>query len=263
MLGRLYHAARTLAPIVRPLRAWLGNVRFQLWTKKLDLELRRKGGRLILDAPHGARLADFPRIRALHDGSGDATFTLRLGKDVSFGKDMTFEVWAGGTSVLEIGDHGMFNGSSLLQLHAGKILMADHAQIREWVILKSSGELVLESRALISYWTSVHCAERVELAALVGIGERVTIVDSDHTLDGTDEHFLERPVKITPVRVGKNTFVGSGSLITRGARTGCNSAVAGGSVVLAGDYPDGWLLAGIPAKPFKPLAELAKKPTAA
>ena len=259
MLGRLYQAARTLGPILRPLRAAIGNLRFQLWTKRLDLELRRKGGRLVLEAPHGARLADFPRIRALAQGQGDATFTLRLGRDVSFGKGMTFEIWAGGTSTLEVGDHGLFMGSSMLQFHSGAIRMKDHAQIREWVMLKSSGELVMGSRVVISYWTGVHCARRIELDDLVGMTERITIVDSDHTLDGSDEYFFDRPVKITPVYIGPNTFIASGSIVTRGARIGRNSAVAGGAVVLAGDYPEGWLLAGIPAKPLKPLAELEKR----
>ena len=75
------------------------------------MRMRRKGGRLVLEAPHGARLDDFPRIRALAQGDGDGTFTLRLGRDVTLGKGMTFEIWAGGTSTLEIGDHGLFMGS--------------------------------------------------------------------------------------------------------------------------------------------------------
>ena len=66
--------------------------------------MRRNGGRLVVDAPHGALLEDPPRIRARMTGDGDGTFTLRIGSNVTLGSGVRIVIWALGTNVLEIGD---------------------------------------------------------------------------------------------------------------------------------------------------------------
>ncbi len=99
----------------------------------------------------------------------------------------------------------------------------------------------------------VHCDDRVDLGDRSGLAEGVTVVDSDHPLDGTDEHFYHRPLLVDPVVLEENVFVASRAVITRGVRIERNSAVAAGSVVRKGRYPAGWLIAGVPAKPIKPL----------
>ncbi len=122
-------------------------------------------------------------------------------------------------------------------------------------MLKSYGELTLGSRSIVSYSSAVHCEERVALEDLVGMAERVTVVDSDKLLAGTDDYFNDRPSRVGPVRIGRNTYVGAGAVITRGATIGPNSAVAANAVVTAGEHPAGWLLAGLPAKAIKALGD--------
>src|SRR5436190_1871820 len=39
--------------------------RFRLWAAHLDVELRRRGGRLVLDAPHGLRFDAPPHLKAV------------------------------------------------------------------------------------------------------------------------------------------------------------------------------------------------------
>jgi acetyltransferase-like isoleucine patch superfamily enzyme len=257
VLGRLYAAARVLGPLVRPVRARWDAARLRLWALRADLELRRKGGRLELVAGDGVRLEGFPRIRAARRGAGSATLTVRLGSGVRIGRDVVIEVWARGTNVLEIGDHGLVFDGAILQLQGGAIRARDHVQIRTWCVVKSSAELTLGSGAILGYGAALHCAARIEVGELVGIAERVTIVDSDHALDGSDVHFHDAPVIAEPIAVGRNTFVATGAVIGRGVTIGPNAAVGANAVVTAGDYDGGMLIAGVPARQIKPLGQAA------
>jgi acetyltransferase-like isoleucine patch superfamily enzyme len=42
-------------------------------------------------------------------------------------------------------------------------------------------------------------------------------------------------------------------MILRGSRVGCNAMIATGAVLTGGDYPERYLLAGVPATPLRPL----------
>ena len=181
---------------------------------------------------------------------GMPPLTLRIGRDVVLGRLVELEVWAGGTNVLELEDYAHVLSFTRLKLRSGRIRIGSGSHIREFCMLKSAGDLDIGRDIEVSYGTTMHCHERIELADWVGITDRVTIVDSEHTHDGTgDEHFYHRPVRPKPVEIGRNTFLAANSVIAAGSRIGPNSVVAPGAVVNGGDFPGGWLIAGVPARP--------------
>lgn len=245
---------RLLARSLRSLRRF---IRFRVWAWYLDFELHRRGGRLVLDVEAVPQLDGFPVVKASALGEGDGTLTLRMGRDVVLGRQLELEVWARGTNVLELGREAHILDFTRLKLRSGAIRIGWHSHVREFSVLKSKGELTIGEWVEMSYLTTIHCEERIELADWVGITDRVTIVDSEHTLDGSDEHFFHRPVRVEPVLIDRNTFVATGAVISAGSRIGRNAAVGAGAVLTGGDYPSGWLIAGMPAKPLKALAEIA------
>jgi acetyltransferase-like isoleucine patch superfamily enzyme len=164
------------------------------------------------------------------------------------------EIWARGSNELVLGDHCLIHGC-ILQLRSGVIRAADHVQIRDHSVVKSYGVLELGSRSIVSYSSAIHCEESVVIEDLVGMAERVTVVDSDKLLNGGDDFFNDRPSLVDPVLIGRNTYVGAGVVVTRGARVGRNSAIAANAVVNRGDLPDGWLVGGVPARPLKAMGE--------
>jgi acetyltransferase-like isoleucine patch superfamily enzyme len=244
-----------LRPAGRAARAAWRRARFQAWARRLDVELRRRGARLVLDAPHGAQLASLPVVRVTQLGDGDATFTLRIGRGVSLGRGVTIAVWSLGTNVLELGDDAIVEDQVHLQLRGGSIRLGDATVVREFVVVRSSGQMSLGRRGNLSHGAVVHCHERVELGDMAVLTEHVTVADSDHGVEPADEYVLDRPLRVEPVSVGRNVLVGASSAILRGARVGDGSIVAAGSVVTRGDYPGGWLIGGTPARPIKPLRE--------
>jgi acetyltransferase-like isoleucine patch superfamily enzyme len=236
----------------RRMRRFRKRLRFRLWAARLKLELRRNGGRLVLEAPVPPDFDSLPRIRAVKKGEGSGTFTLRLGTGVHFGHGVVLEIWAEGTNVLEIGDHSLLHGC-IIQLRSGSITCADHVQIRDFTVVKSYGDLRMGSGVIVNYSCFIHCERDIVLEDLAAGAERVTIIDSDKDLTGGDDFFNDRPSLVDPVRIGRNTFMAAGVVITRGVTIGPNCAIAANAVVTRGDYPRGWLLGGVPARPLKDL----------
>ena len=164
--------------------------------------------------------------------------------------------------VLEIGEHGLIFDGAIVQLQGGAIRASDHVQIRTWCVVKSLAELTLGSRAILGYGAALHCAERIEIGELVGIAERVTLVDSDHALDGSDRYFHDAPVLAAPIVIGRNAFIATGAVVGRGVTIGPNAAVGANAVVTAGDYAGGMLIAGVPARRSSRSARLRRRSTA-
>ena len=187
------------------------------------------------------------------DGDGDGVLRLRIGRAVTFGRRCVLEIWGNGSNALELGDHTIVDDDVTLRLYGGAIRVGTHCQLRDHVRCKSYGELVLGHKAILGAFGIVHCSERIELHDYVGLAERTTVIDSDHGFDGSDEYFMDAPIKTAPIVLERNCFCGTGTTILRGARIGRNSVVGAGAVLPRGEYPAGWLITGSPAAPRKPL----------
>jgi maltose O-acetyltransferase len=248
--------ARTAAVQVR--RGYR-DARFRFWVARLKAELAARGARLIVDAPHGAVLEGLPYLRIVNRGEGDRTLTLRIGPGVTIGRNVELEVWAGGTNVLELDEYSFIMDSVHVSLRSGAIRLGPHASLRTQTIAKSEGELVFGRYAGLSFGGILHCAERIEFHDYAGGADRVTVVDSEKAIDGSDTYFLEQPLRTYPVEIGRNTFLASNVVVTAGTRIGPNAVVAAGAVLLGKEYPGGWILGGIPAKPIKELAAHQKE----
>lgn len=232
-------------------------LRFALWAAFVALQLRRRGARLVLDAPFGARLDSLPHVDIDPGGDGGRTFTLRIGRGVSLGRATHLDVSAGGTNTLELGDGAYLMHGVRLQLRDGAIRLGAHVNVRDGAVLKSEGELLVGYEVPISYGCAIHCVRRIEIEDFAGLAERVTVVDSDHTHSGGDAPFYRAPLRVAAVRIGANVFVCANAVITRGARVGANSVIGAGAVVGEGEHPGGWLLAGAPARPVRQLGRPA------
>jgi hypothetical protein len=130
-------------------------LQFAAWTAWLRLQLRRRGARLVVEAPHGARLDGFPSVRIEDLGSGDATLTLRLGRGVSLGRATHLDLWAKGANRLELADGVYFQHGVRVQLRGGTIAIGPHAHVRDGAVLKSEGVLRVGELGRGNVWSTV------------------------------------------------------------------------------------------------------------
>lgn len=83
------------------------------------------------------------------------------------------------------------------------------------------------------------------------IGANVLIIDTDfHPLSPINRRHDDdqNAIASAPVNVGRNVFIGTGSIILKGVAIGDDSVVAAGSVLLSDAYPNGSIIGGNPAK---------------
>ena len=237
--------------MITAVNGMLMRARFAAWVALLRLQLRRRGATLAVEGR--ARFGSAPRVTVLDLGEGAGRTTLHFDDGVSLGRQMELVLWARGTNRLEVREGAYFQNGARVELRGGRIAIGRHSHVRDGAVLKSQGELLVGEQVTISFGDVLACTERIEIGDLCGLGERVTVTDSDHTHDGTDHHYLDQPLRITPVRLGRNVLVSANAVVLRGADVGDNAVVAAGAVVGRGEHPGAHLLAGIPAAPVKPL----------
>jgi acetyltransferase-like isoleucine patch superfamily enzyme len=243
LLGPILHAARTL--------------RLRWWSLGLRARLRRQGVRLELHVGHNVRFAGPPRLDIdSHDARPGGSVVVRIGADTQIGRDLVLDVRPGGEHVLELGDGCLLGDHVRLQLRGGTIRLGERVNVRDFCELKSAGELTVGTSVVVARNATLHCVEKVAVGAFVAIAERVTITDSDHGNDGSGTWRLAQPLRVDPVELGNNAFVGTNAVLLRGVRLGANAVVAAGAVVTAGDLPAGWLVAGVPARAIKPVGSV-------
>ncbi len=218
------------------------------------MRLRRAGGRLVLDAPHGAHFYELPSVEVLPYGDGAGALTLRIGRDVHLGRGLILEIWAAAPALVELGDEMTFQAGTRVRVRGGSVRVGPRTRIRDYGFLDATGEIAIGAAAHIGAQVALHAAERVELGDDVTVGERTSFFDSDHQHDGGDEPVMDQPRAIGPISVGANSFIGANSLVLRDAHIGSRAIVAGGSVVRAGEYEGGHLYAGSPLEAVRPLA---------
>jgi carbonic anhydrase/acetyltransferase-like protein (isoleucine patch superfamily) len=245
-------AARNVARLTRD---GMQRARFRAWAARLDVELRRRGARLVLDAPHGLVFDSAPKVKVVMKGAGGGTFTLRVGSGVTLGSGTVIEVWTGRDNALELGDDAYAENGVIFHLRGGRIVAGPRTNLRDYAMLKTKGDLNLGAEVSLGAMSVLHCTERLELGDYVCTGERVTMIDSEKRHDGSDAHFLRQGLRVAPVHVERNVFVAANAVITSGTRVGRNSVVGAGAVLTGGSYPGSSLIVGSPARAVRRLGD--------
>lgn len=101
------------------------------------------------------------------------------------------------------------------------------------------------------------CSTRVEIGRDCSITARCAIVDTHHPFIGIGrgakigDGLNSEPASVT---IGDGCFLGIGAVIQPNVFLGRRCVVGANAVVLAGDYPDGAVLAGVPARVLRVVA---------
>lgn len=193
-----------------------------------------------------------PRLEPVAGGRG-GSLRIELGRDVKLGRDLVLEVWSGRDSVLRVGDRSTFEAFGRVQLRGGSVTLDHDVHVRDGVLLKAEGALEVGAHVVLSRHVALHATERVVVGAHCGVGERTTMIDSDHLVDGSAVPYLDRPLKLAPIVVGDNVAISANCVLLRGTTVGANSVLAAGAVLNGGDFPAASLIGGLPARRLRAL----------
>ena len=92
-------------------------------------------------------------------------------------------------------------------------------------------------------WILANCSVIFEDEVM--LGPMVIVVAGDHTMVNGSYRF--GPAKRAPIKLGRGSWIGAHSVITKGVVLGKGTCVAAGAVVGA-PFPDGAIVGGVPAK---------------
>ena len=235
--------------------------RWWRWCATTRRRLAAAGIDLVVDGPGTPSFGRPPEIELSRDGAPlpeqeRGRLVLRLGHEVHLGSGVIIELRPRGSGTLQIDDHAFLHGPVRLALFdGGEVVLRPWANLRSGTVVRcSGGHVELGRRVPVSYGSVIHCANRVVLRDHSGVAERCSLIDSDHSHDGSQNWFLEQPVAVGEVVLGENSFVAAGAVLLRDARVGRDSIVAANAVVRGGDHPPSSLLAGAPARVVRALA---------
>lgn len=143
------------------------------------------------------------------------------------------------------------------KLNSGKNFNPIGRNQRSLFVVNKGAELIIGNNVGMSSVAFV-CSKKISLGDNVRIGGNTVFYDTDfHALN-----YLERTsnpenkdnIKVKPIYIGDNVFIGGHSLILKGSSIGQNSIIGAGSIV-AGNIPSNEIWAGNPARFIKKINE--------
>jgi acetyltransferase-like isoleucine patch superfamily enzyme len=241
--------------VLRPILAARRRARLALWALTVRLRLRRLGMRAEVAIAPGVRFETLPllEIDAHSPAAGGGSLGIAIGRDARLGRGLTIDVRLGGDNALTIGEQTVVQSWCRMQLHGGALAIGRNSHVRDLVQLKTKSTLTVGDRVVLSRDVIVHATAGVTIGDDCGIGERTSIIDSDHELDGRGGAYLQAPLRAAPVAVGRGVAVGANCVILRGASLGDGAALAAGAVLNGDAVPAGHLAGGVPATVLKDL----------
>ena len=144
-------------------------------------------------------------------------------------------------------------------LSGGKyISIGDAVRIRsnariEALDVKRKPSLRIANNVNIEQSCHIICSGKIHIGSDSSIAPYVVIVDTSHPIDRLSSSNFSGSLneKLQEVIIGDHCFIGAHSIIQPNVRLGNFCVVASNSVVVSGEYQDGSVLAGSPAKVIK------------
>ena len=151
------------------------------------------------------------------------------------------------------GGKGLRISGTLVWSGPGTLVLGDYVHVGGKVIPATfSREAVIEIGAYTFLnGTRFGCAQRITIGTwcLVGCAR---IMDTDFHSVQANRHDPAAPVRVAPVEIGDNAWIGAFSGILPGTKIGQNSVVGYGAVCV-GEYPRDVVVAGNPARVLRSL----------
>lgn len=144
---------------------------------------------------------------------------------------------------------GVVIEEGVLVFNPGYVRLGADVYVGHRTMLKGDtrGQLVLEDGVWVGQDCYFHSAGSIRVGARTGIGPRVMVLTSVHEETPWPAPIIEAPLRFAAVEIGAGCDIGMGAMLLPGTRIGSGVQVGAGAVV-AGDVPDGAVVAGVPAR---------------
>ncbi len=98
------------------------------------------------------------------------------------------------------------------------------------IINVNGGVLNIGDDVFLNHYCSINCRDSIVIGDGTIIGEGVKFYDHDHSFH-IDGSVARNSYNTKSISIGKNVWIGSGSIILKGVNIGDNSVIAAGSII--------------------------------
>ncbi len=113
--------------------------------------------------------------------------------------------------------------------------------------IETHGILIIGDRVIFGHHCTIGVREKVEIGEDTMIGELVSIRDHDHCFESLDQPIRTQGMKVSPVKIGRDVWIGGKATVLRGVTIGSH-AVVGANAVVTRDVPEHAIVVGVPAR---------------
>lgn len=131
-----------------------------------------------------------------------------------------------------------------------RVFIGSHSALFDDVILAGVGEVHIGDRSTIGHNSVLVSRERIQIGNDCMLAAFCYVLDVDHEFADPQKPIPQQGLRIKPVIVGNDVWVGAGTFILRGVTIGDGAVVAANSVVTE-DVPPYSVVAGSPARVIK------------
>jgi len=131
-----------------------------------------------------------------------------------------------------------------------RVFIGSHSAVLDDVIISGVGEVHIGDRSSIGHNSVLVSRERIQIGNDCMLAAFCYVLDVDHEFANPDLTIPKQGLRIKPVVIGDDVWVGAGTFILRGVTIGDGAVVAANSVVTE-DVPPYTVVAGSPAKVVK------------
>ena len=177
------------------------------------------------------RLGAVRTIRAIY-------FFLRMAYFKTFYKNIYFE----GVASLQ-------SGASLKVTDGASIYIGNSVSVSRGVtIVAQAGSIRIGDNVFVGAWSTITAKDKIIIGNDTLIGERVTIRDQDHKIDGLyNVPMAQAGFSVFPITMGSDVWIGAGAVILKGVSIG-DGAVIGANAVVSKDVEPRTIVGGVPAR---------------
>nr|WP_269205202.1 acyltransferase [Motilibacter aurantiacus] len=138
-------------------------------------------------------------------------------------------------------------GVRLRAVGAGRIAFGAGCVLDEGLTVESHGEVEVGEQVIFGHHVTIGAHERVVIGRDSMLAELVSVRDHDHDFTDPDRPIREQGVRVAPVRIGRDVWIGAKATVLRGVTIG-DGAVIGANAVVTKDVPPFAVAVGVPAR---------------
>ncbi len=138
------------------------------------------------------------------------------------------------------------------QSHKGSISISKNSSVGYGVRLSAGfgGTIDISENVAVFDYTTIDVHSKLTVGKNTLIAPFCYVTDYDHVIKDKSRPVIEQGYVSKPIIIGTNVWLGTHAVILKGVRIGDNSIIGAGSIVTS-DIPSNSLAAGVPAKVIK------------